>query len=130
MKRAPFVLYAAPLAARGALLWDARDEATFENGHIPRAINIPFEANWIDPDKETIVYCQSGDRAAETAAVLADLGFRNIRVYDSSWLGYASVLTARAEDETWLNVGALQATAQSLEARIEELERRLAQRRP
>ncbi|MFZ5540652.1 MAG: sulfurtransferase [Pseudomonadota bacterium] len=140
------------------------DIRAIRGGHIPGAINIPFEANWIDPevrnklrkglvkdtagfslkprdelrklyaaldpDKETIVYCQSGNRAAETAAVLADLGFRNIKVYDSSWLGYASVLTAPAEDETWLNVGALQATVQSLEARIEELERRLAQRRP
>ena len=84
----------------------------------------------LDPDKETIVYCQSGNRAAETAAVLADLGFKNVKVYDSSWLGYASVLTAPAEDETWLNVGALHSTVQSLEARVEELERKLAQRRP
>ncbi|MCX8113460.1 MAG: sulfurtransferase [Burkholderiaceae bacterium] len=140
------------------------DIRAIRGGHIPGAINIPYEANWIDPearnkmrkglikdtagfalkprdelrklyaaldpDKETIVYCQSGNRAAETAAVLADLGFKNVKVYDSSWLGYASVLTAPAEDETWLNVGALHSTVQSLEARVEELERKLAQRRP
>ena len=29
----------------------------------------------LDPDKETVVYCQSGVRASETAVVLRDLGF-------------------------------------------------------
>lgn len=149
---------------RTAKEFRGEDIRAIRGGHILGAINIPFEANWIDPearnkmrrglvkdtagfalkpgdelrklyaaldpDKETIVYCQSGNRAAETAAVLADLGFKNIKVYDSSWLGYASVLTAPAGDETWLNVGALHATVQALESRVEELESKLAQRRP
>src|SRR5262245_14222097 len=53
--------------------------------HIPGAINIPYEQNWVDPEilaklarkqissnssldpsKETIVYCQSGARASQT----------------------------------------------------------------
>ncbi|PKO83291.1 MAG: hypothetical protein CVU17_08925 [Betaproteobacteria bacterium HGW-Betaproteobacteria-11] len=42
-----------------------------------------------DPEKETIVYCQSGMRAAETATVLEAIGFHRVRVYDASWLGYA-----------------------------------------
>ena len=36
----------------------------------------------LDANKETVVYCQSGVRAAETAAVLDKLGFRNVKVYD------------------------------------------------
>ncbi len=36
--------------ARGASSWDARDEATFAKGNIPGAVNIPYEANWIDPE--------------------------------------------------------------------------------
>src|SRR4029453_13895830 len=48
----------------------------------------------LDPNKETIVYCQSGVRSAETAAVLGKLGFRNVKVYDSSWLGYGQARCA------------------------------------
>jgi thiosulfate/3-mercaptopyruvate sulfurtransferase len=103
-------------------------------GHIPGAINIPYEQNWLDPDtykklakgeakdssgaalksrtelsklyagldpdKETIVYCQSGNRSSETAVILQDLGFRRVTTYDSSWLGYAARLGAPAAMET------------------------------
>ena len=41
----------------------------------------------LDPNKETVVYCQSGVRAAETATVLQNLGYKNVKIYDSSWLG-------------------------------------------
>ena len=51
----------------------------------------------LDPNRETVVYCQSGVRAAETAAVLKDLGFKNVKVYDSSWLGYSSTPDAPAQ---------------------------------
>jgi len=139
------------------------DIRAIRGGHIPGAINIPFEQNWVDPDarnklrrgevkdsagmslkprgelarlyekldpaRETIVYCQSGNRAAPTAAVLADLGFSNVRVYDSSWLGYASWLSAPAEDEVWTNFGSLPAAIKGLENRFGELERQAAAKR-
>jgi len=77
----------------------------------------------LDPAKETVVYCQSGVRAAETAAVLETLGFDKIKVYDSSWLGYAARLDAPAERETFFNVGAMNGRLASMQRKIEELER-------
>ncbi|MCA3218275.1 MAG: hypothetical protein ING59_06905 [Burkholderiales bacterium] len=135
------------------------DIRAIRGGHIPGAVNIPYEQNWVDPDainkmrhgqirdssgmslksrddlkalyagldpkKETIVYCQSGSRAAETATVLQDLGFRNVRVYDASWLGYAATLSAPVENEVFVNVGALNAQIRSLENRLNALEAQL-----
>jgi len=80
----------------------------------------------LDPDKETIVYCQSGIRASETATVLKDLGFRNVRVYDSSWLGYGNTLDAPAESVTFFNVGAMAGRMSAMQRRIEALEKELA----
>jgi thiosulfate/3-mercaptopyruvate sulfurtransferase len=145
------------LDVRTAREFRGEDVRAIRGGHIPGAANVPFEQNWVDPDarnklrrgevrdssgmslkprgelarlyekldpaKEVIVYCQSGNRAAQTAAVLAELGFRSVRVYDSSWLGYASWLSAPAEDEVWTNFGALPAAVKGLEDRFGELER-------
>ena len=80
----------------------------------------------LDPDKETIVYCQSGARASETAGVLQHLGFKNVKVYDSSWLGYGNTLDAPANNVTFFNVGLLNGRISSMQNRIEQLERELA----
>jgi thiosulfate/3-mercaptopyruvate sulfurtransferase len=131
------------------------DVRAIRGGHVPGAINVPFEQNWVDPDtrsklrsgavkdssgmtlkprdqlaalyakldpaKETYVYCQSGGRASQSAVVLGELGFRNVRVYDPSWLGYSSWLSAPAEDEVWTNFGALLTAVKGLEDRYGEL---------
>ena len=152
--------FVAEALKRGAIVWDARDAAAYQRGHIAGAVNIPYEENWADPDtigklsrrevannrgmllksdadlrklysqldanKETIVYCQSGVRSAETAAVLGKLGFRNVKVYDSSWLGYAAKLDAPVENEVFFNVGALRAQLTAMQAKIDALEKALA----
>jgi thiosulfate/3-mercaptopyruvate sulfurtransferase len=136
------------------------DVRAIRGGHIPGAVNIPYEENWVEPDtagklarrevannrgmslksdadlrslysqldanKETIVYCQSGVRSAETAAVLGTLGFRNVKVYDSSWLGYAAKLDAPVENEVFFNVGALRVQLTAMQAKIDALEKALA----
>lgn len=79
----------------------------------------------LDPAKETVVYCQSGVRASETAAVLRDLGFRDVKVYEPSWLGYAGVLNAPADDEVFVNVGALNGQIAALQGRVNLLEAEL-----
>jgi len=80
----------------------------------------------LDSNKETIVYCGSGVRAAQTATVLRDLGFKNVRVYKPGWLGYASTLSAPVENEVFVNIGALNRYIGSLQGRIERLEKELA----
>ncbi|MBM3356322.1 MAG: sulfurtransferase [Betaproteobacteria bacterium] len=161
----------AALKRRDVQLLDVRTVGEFtgddiraiRGGHIPGAVNIPYEQNWMDPDtplkvarrqakdnagmtlkpvnelkrlysgldpgKETIVYCQSGVRAAQTATVLSQLGFRNVKVYDASWLGYAGVLSAPANNEVFFNVGALQGRLSALQSRIDQLERELGEAR-
>ena len=81
----------------------------------------------LDPNKETVVYCQSGVRAAETATVLETLGFNKVKVYDSSWLGYAARLDAPAERETFFNVGAMNGRLASMQRKIDELERMIGE---
>ena len=152
------------LGAPGIQIVDARTEKEFSGediralrgGHIPGAVNIPYESNWVDPDtprklqrrqvagkdgmslkpledlralyarldpqKETIVYCQSGVRSAETATVLQSLGFRNVKVYDSSWLGYGNTFDALAENVTYFNVGRVNGLLMQMQQRIDVLE--------
>ena len=136
------------------------DIRAIRGGHIPGAINIPYEQNWMDPEtpaklarkqtnnnggmslkpavdlkrlysrldptKETIVYCQSGARASETAGVLEQLGFTNVKVYDSSWLGYGNTLDAPANDVTFFNVGLFNSRLLTLQERVNQLEKELA----
>src|SRR5438874_5389813 len=137
------------------------DIRAIRGGHIPGAINIPYEQNWIDPEtpaklarkqitnnigmslkpiddlkrlyssldpsKETIVYCQSGSRASETAGVLQELGFANVKLYDSSWLGYGNTLDAPANNVTFFNVGLINSRLSTLQDRINQLEKELAE---
>jgi thiosulfate/3-mercaptopyruvate sulfurtransferase len=137
------------------------DIRAIRGGHIPGAINIPYEQNWIDPEtpaklarkqvthnagmslkpagdlkrlysrldpgKETIVYCQSGARATETAGVLQQLGFTNVKIYDSSWLGYGNTLDAPANNVTFFNVGLLNSRLSTLQERVNQLEKELSE---
>jgi thiosulfate/3-mercaptopyruvate sulfurtransferase len=149
------------LDVRTSKEFSGEDIRALRGGHIPGAMNIPFEQNWVDPeapkklekkevankdglalksrdqlkalyanlnqDKETIVYCQSGVRAAETATVLKDLGFKKVKVYDSSWLGYGNNLSAPAQNVNYFNVGALNGKLGAMQKRIEMLEKQLAE---
>lgn len=149
------------LDARTSKEYSGDDIRALRGGHIPGALNIPFEANWIDPDtprklqrkqvgnkdgmalkssnalrelyaaldpnKETIVYCQSGSRASETATVLQDLGFKNVKIYDGSWLAWGNTFDAPVEDVSYFNVGRVNGTLNQLQGRIDALEAELEQ---
>lgn len=147
--------------ARTPREFTGEDIRAIRGGHIPGAVNIPYEHNWIDPEtpaklarrqvadsagmslkpveelrklyaaldptKETIVYCQSGARASETAGVLQELGFKNVKVYDASWLGYGNTLDAPANNVTFFNVGLLNSRLSAMQDRIGQLEKELAE---
>jgi thiosulfate/3-mercaptopyruvate sulfurtransferase len=145
--------------ARTAKEFAGEDIRAIRGGHIPGAVNLPYEDNWIDPqtpgklaakqvtsragmslkpadelrrlyagldrDKEVVLYCQSGVRASVTASVLRDLGFKDVKLYEPSWLGYAAVLSAPAEREVFVNIGALNARIAGLQGKLGELEAEL-----
>lgn len=77
-----------------AIILDVRTEGEFNAGHIPGAILIPNEtiADKMpgllpDLDAEILIYCRSGNRSAQAARKLIQIGYTN--VYDfggiNSW---------------------------------------------
>ena len=69
----------------GHVIVDVRREDEYASGHIPGAILIPNEsigtekpAALPDPDQIILVYCRSGNRSAQAAQKLADLGYTNV----------------------------------------------------
>ena len=69
-----------------AIVLDVRTQEEFDQGHIPGAVCLPNEFIAADmpfpfgKDTELLLYCRSGNRSAEAAKKLRDLGFSN--VYD------------------------------------------------
>lgn len=60
---------------------DVRKVEEWAKGHIPGATHIPLEAlplrvSELDPQREWIVVCRSGNRSAKACAFLAERGFR------------------------------------------------------
>lgn len=64
------------------LILDVRSPAEFQQGHVPGAINIPFDqlarphaalSGW--KDKEVVLYCRSGRRASIAENILEKQGY-------------------------------------------------------
>ncbi len=76
-----------------------------KRGHIPTAVNIDYERNWVDaetkrirpyeelrtlyrgldPGRGVIVYCNSGRRSSFSYFVLRLMGFDTVYTYEASW---------------------------------------------
>lgn len=78
---------AARLGTEGEpLLIDVRSREEFASGHIPGAVNIPYDELpgrfgelAADRDDEVVVYCRTGRRAKIAESALSEAGFRNVR---------------------------------------------------
>jgi thiosulfate/3-mercaptopyruvate sulfurtransferase len=87
------------------LLLDSRTDGEFSMGHIPGAVNLPFdfslemstqtfrdaaalkadlEAVGVTPDKEIVAYCASVARSSHMFTTLQLLGYPRVRNYDGS----------------------------------------------
>ena len=55
-----------------------------------RNLRFDLEEKGISPDKNIILYCQSGSRTSHTFYVLRDiLGYENVKNYDGSWIEWS-----------------------------------------
>ena len=72
------------LVDSGAVLLDVRTPAEYAEKHIGGAVNIPVQelATRLDEvgprDRDVVVYCRSGHRAARAAAMLREAGFTKV----------------------------------------------------
>lgn len=83
------------LQSAGATVVDVRTAAEYQAGHIRAALNVPLEtlgqvsAAW-SKDQPVVVYCATGARSAQAAAILAGAGFRkvyNLEKGIAAWTG-------------------------------------------
>jgi rhodanese-related sulfurtransferase len=78
---------AAALARAGARVVDVRTAQEYAAGHVPAALNVPFDriaeqaAEIGGPGTPIVVYCRSGRRSAIAAEALRGLGYT--KVYDA-----------------------------------------------
>lgn len=72
----------------GLLLLDVREPAEYEEGHVPRAINIPRgmlefkmsqDESLSNRQQPILLYCKTSGRAALSAVALQTLGFEQVR---------------------------------------------------
>lgn len=89
-----------------ARIIDVRSRAEFDEGAIPsaklyahtenlysdgsfksgRTIELNYKDLGFKKDDEIILYCKSSFRATQTAALLVEAGYSNVKVYDGAWL--------------------------------------------
>ncbi|MDW8171081.1 MAG: rhodanese-like domain-containing protein [Anaerolineae bacterium] len=65
------------------VLIDVRTPGEFSSGHISGALNIPLDQlshrlSEIPKDRQVILYCRSGNRSDQAAALLRSVGYNNI----------------------------------------------------
>ncbi len=72
---------------------DVRTGEEYERGHIDGAVNIYIDdlrksLNKLDAGSEIIVYCRSGYRAYQAFRILKNMGFKNIKILNGSYLSW------------------------------------------
>jgi rhodanese-related sulfurtransferase len=91
------------LVAAGVKVVDVRTPGEFQTGHVPTALNIPFDemeqrhSELGPPTTPVLVYCKTGRRSAIAIATLREKGFTQI--YDlvsyDRWIAFEPAPVAR-----------------------------------
>jgi len=79
-----------------AIILDARDAAEYEQGHIPGAINIPYDRipeyfdvlqSQVPMEAHVVCYCRSltCDFSDQLATELKIMGYKNVSVFSGGW---------------------------------------------
>jgi rhodanese-related sulfurtransferase len=83
-------------AGAAAVFVDARQPFFFREGHVPGAMNVPYDSASaplpgellaLPPEGTVVVYCEGGDcrSSLELAKALDGRGFRDLRVLSGGW---------------------------------------------
>lgn len=65
---------------------DIRNNQSFNNNHIPNAINIPYEKlivnpnNYLERTKKYYIYCQKGITSKKITSILNNMGYQVINI--------------------------------------------------
>jgi phage shock protein E len=80
----------------GLVVLDVRTSEEFTEGHLEGAMMIDFYADdfadqvaQLDPDTPYILYCRSGNRSGQTAAIMNQLGFTDVAEVDGGILAWS-----------------------------------------
>ena len=78
------------------VILDVRTPEEFAEGHLDEAIMIDFyEADFadqlaeLDPDVPYLLYCRSGNRSGQTAAIMEQLGFADVADVDGGIVAWS-----------------------------------------
>ncbi|PLK42373.1 rhodanese-like domain-containing protein [Emticicia sp. TH156] len=89
-------------------LIDLRGASEYKSGHIPGAENVfigtlPQNLDKLNKDKEVVIYCQGGDRAAIGYSILKKNGFERISNYSGGMNEWVKTGNTVAIEETIVN---------------------------
>jgi rhodanese-related sulfurtransferase len=75
------------------VLIDVRETSEYQSGHIPSAINIPLRTlsqnlDQIPHDRPVILSCSTGYRSAIGMTTLHLLGYKNVKGFPASFMGW------------------------------------------
>ena len=86
------------LLAEGAVVFDVREPAEFDMGHLPGAVNVPrgvleFRVGdhpaLKDADASILLYCKNGGRSTLAAHTLKRMGFDKVQMLVGGFDGWA-----------------------------------------
>lgn len=80
--------------AQGAIMLDVREPSEWREGHIPGAVHIPLGAltarmRELDPSKEVVAVCRSGNRSMSAAKILTSSGFAQVSNLAGGMMGWS-----------------------------------------